>query len=573
MANSRYLGLEKFQIKHFSMYILQWRSQWVLYCIIPCLFTIIACQDQEAPSDSYPDESEIIEKMKEHPNERMHYKLVQSKLNNIQSQFKPFEKELNQFTEKKYIDLKPMILERNILEIQAAVKEGSLTYEQLVMFYLYRIRLYETNPETSLHTIIALNPNIIKQARAKDRALEKGEATAENLFGIPVLLKDNINTVDMPTTAGAAILRENTTSDAFLVEQLKSAGALILGKTNLSEWAYYFCAGCPLGYSAIGGQTLNPYGRMKFETGGSSSGSGVAIAANYASVAIGTETSGSILSPSSQNSVVGLKPTIGSVSRGGVVPISKTLDTAGPMTKSVIDNLIVYRALIGKDDQDPLSFDADFIALELHGGDLKGKKLGVPSSLMEDSLFVHMAERLKASGAEVITFEPLEIGLDGFLTLLNLEMKEGIPLYVSNYTSHPDSKGLTIQKIVTYNLEDTLVRAPYGQQLFDGILTDTTSQENLDRIRVRLQADGKRYFQTPMKEHNLDAILSINNYHASYAAVAHYPCLTIPMGYKDDGEPANLTIIAPSGREDILFDLGLSIERETKMRRVPENYN
>lgn len=555
------------------MCILQWKPQWILFCLTPCLFAIIACQAQEYPAESIMDESEIIEKMKEHPSVRMHYKLVQSKLSNIKSQFKPFEKELKQFTEEEYLDLKPMILEQNILDIQAAVKEGRLTYEELVLFYLYRIRLYETNPETSLHTIIALNPNIINQARAKDRALERGEANAENLFGIPVLLKDNINTEDMPTTAGAAILQKNTTSDAFLVDQLKSAGALILGKANLSEWAYYFCSGCPLGYSAIGGQTLNPYGRMIFETGGSSAGSGVAIAANYATVAIGTETSGSILSPSSQNSVVGLKPTVGSVSRGGIVPISNTLDTAGPMTKSVIDNLIVYRALIGKDEQDPLSFDANLIGFDLKGVDLKGKKLGVPSRLMEDSLFVDMLERLKESGAEVISFQPLEIGLDGFLTLLNLEMKEGIPHYVSNYASHPEIKGLTIQKIVSYNLEDTLVRAPYGQQLFDGILNDTTSQENLDRMRVRLQTDGKRYFQTPMIEHNLDAILSINNYHASYAAVAHYPCLTIPMGYKDNGEPANLTIIAPSGREDILFDLGLSIERETKMRKPPEDYN
>ena len=132
----------------------------------------------------------------------------------------------------------------------------------------------------------------------------------------------------------------------FLVKRIRDKGGLILGKVNLSEWAYYFCSGCPLGYSAMGGQTLNPYGRKRFETGGSSSGSGVAVAANYAAVAIGSETSGSILSPSGKNSVVGLKPTIGAVSRGGVVPISSTLDTAGPMTKNVLDNAIVMSALI-----------------------------------------------------------------------------------------------------------------------------------------------------------------------------------------------------------------------------------
>ena len=145
----------------------------------------------------------------------------------------------------------------------------------------------------------------------------------------------------MPTTTGAFALENNkNTEDAFIVTKLKENGALILGKANLSEWAYYFCSGCPVGYSAIGGQTLNPYGRKIFETGGSSSGSGVTVAANFAVAAVGTETSGSILSPSSQNSVVGLKPTIGLLSRTGIVPISSTLDTPGPLTKSVTDNAI-----------------------------------------------------------------------------------------------------------------------------------------------------------------------------------------------------------------------------------------
>ena len=153
------------------------------------------------------------------------------------------------------------------------------------------------------------------------------------MYGMPVLIKDNINTSGMPTTAGAIALLENeNTEDAFIIKKLKEAGALILGKSNLSEWAYYFCGTCPVGYSATGGQTLNPYGRAIFESGGSSSGSGASVAANYAVAAVGTETSGSITSPSSQNSVVGLKPTIGLLSRTGIVPISTTLDTPGPMT-------------------------------------------------------------------------------------------------------------------------------------------------------------------------------------------------------------------------------------------------
>ena len=197
-----------------------------------------------------------------------------------------------------------------------------LSYEKLTLFYLYRIRKLESDPNTTLHAILALNP--------KNRT---SQSQRSFIFGMPILLKDNINTQDMPTT-----ILHVPDNDAYIVSQLQAKGALILGKVNLSEWAYYFCDGCPLGYSAVGGQTLNPYGRKVFESGGSSSGSGVAVAANYAVAAIGSETSGSILSPSGHNAVVGCKPTIGLVSRTGIVPISSTLDTARINDKKCIDN-------------------------------------------------------------------------------------------------------------------------------------------------------------------------------------------------------------------------------------------
>ena len=164
----------------------------------------------------------------------------------------------------------------------------------------------------------------------------------------------------MPTTAGAIALSKNeNTEDAYIIKRLKEEGAIILGKSNLSEWAYYFCGTCPLGYSATGGQTLNPYGRTIFESGGSSSGSGVAVAANYAVAAVGTETSGSIISPSSQNSVVGLKPTVGLLSRTGIIPISSTLDTPGPMTKNVTDSFILFNSMLGYDASDPKSIEIE----------------------------------------------------------------------------------------------------------------------------------------------------------------------------------------------------------------------
>ena len=173
-----------------------------------------------------------------------------------------------------------------MLRIQEHVQQGSLTYEQLTLFYLYRIYRFETARDTYLNAIIALNPEVLEQARMRDQ--NRAQELSHPLYGMPILLKDNINALPMATTAGAAAFKDNIPSDdAFLVKRLKAKGALILGKVNLSEWAYYFCQGCPLGYSAMGGQTLNPYGRKTFESGGSSSGSGVAVAANYAMAAIG----------------------------------------------------------------------------------------------------------------------------------------------------------------------------------------------------------------------------------------------------------------------------------------------
>ncbi|MGK0414542.1 MAG: amidase [Polaribacter sp.] len=301
------------------------------------------------------------------------------------------------------------------------------------------------------------------------------------MFGMPILLKDNINTKEMPTTAGAVALQRNfTKSDAFIVEKLKENGALILGKVNLSEWAYFFCSGCPVGYSAIGGQTLNPYGRAVFETGGSSSGSGAAVAANFAVAAVGTETSGSITSPSSQNSVVGLKPTIGVFSRTGIVPISSTLDTPGPMTKNVIDNAIFMNAMLGfdKDDKASKEIETDYLQNGFRNN-FEGKKLGVLKTLLSDSIYALTVDQLKKAGAEILEITPPKISFDGFLTLLNIDMKYDLPTYLKN---HADKSIFVknVTDVVEFNKKDSLLRAPYGQQLFEGILKDSTSLEGLE---------------------------------------------------------------------------------------------
>ena len=276
------------------------------------LITLFINSCKQTPSKLYfkkYDESSEIEAQQKHEKKRMQFKLLQSHFLDLNKEFKPFEKELSKFSEEEYQQLKPLILEKDIPTIQKSITNKKLTYEKLTLFYLYRIRKYESDSTKYLNAIISLNPKVLEEARAKDK--EANEVNEYSLSGIPILIKDNIDAEGMITTAGAVALQNNLTdNDAFIVKKLKEAGALILGKVNLSEWAYFFCEDCPLGYSATGGQTLNPYGRKIFETGGSSSGSGVSVAANYAVAAVGTETAGSITSPSSQNSVVGLKPTI-----------------------------------------------------------------------------------------------------------------------------------------------------------------------------------------------------------------------------------------------------------------------
>ena len=305
------------------------------------------CNSSEKKWIPYDESSEITNN-KTHSLERMQFKLIQSKFNDKNIWFSELDNYLRDFSENDYEKLKPLIIEKDIPSIQTNIIQKKLTYEKLVLFYLFRIKKIEFNKNTYLNSIISLNPNIVLEARKKDKIKPE---SIYSLHGIPILLKDNINFDGLPTTAGAEILKNNIADDSFVVKKLKESGAVILGKTNLSEWAYYFCVGCPLGYSAIGGQTLNPYGRKEFESGGSSSGSGAAISANFSSVSLGSETSGSILSPSSLNSIVGLKPTIGLVSRTGIIPISNTLDTSGPMTKNVIDNAIVFNSIMGFDQE------------------------------------------------------------------------------------------------------------------------------------------------------------------------------------------------------------------------------
>lgn len=469
--------------------------------------------------------------------------------------------------------LNKLAQEKSIPEIQQAIYDGKFSYEDLSLYYLNRIYKYDRNNDKSLNSVIAINPKVLEQAKAADVQLQQllgyGEVLDPySINGMPILLKDNINTEDMPTTAGAAVLIENQTQDAQLVENLRDAGAIILGKANLSEWAYFFCGDCPSGYSAVGGQTLSPYGRKIFDTGGSSSGSGVSVAANFAVAAVGSETSGSILSPSSQNSIVGLKPTVGTISGRGVVPISSYLDTAGPMAKNVIDTAILINAMRG-DEADVLEKE---LIPKLSNYSLEGKRFGIFANFLENPLYADAIQTIKNQRGVIVKLEDKDVELNGFLKLLNADMKIDLPTYFQT-EGNSKFKNWTVQTVMLENRKDSLKSMPYGQKLFQGIMDELemTDEEFLN-FKKGLTRNAQDYLNYYYSRYRLDGILSINNYTAGVAAVGFFPAMTVPMGYDENGKPFGLTFIAPTGKDRELFGWAAAYERVSKKRKMPTDY-
>lgn len=501
------------------------------------------------------------------------FKILDSQIISNEQIWKTLDDQLSDFSKEKYEVLKPFILDQDIPTLQKHISDGTLSYEVLVKFYLFRIKTFDRENDLSLNSVISLNPNVIEEAVQKDREL-LNRKMKHPIFGIPVLLKDNINTAEMPTTAGALALQKNTTEDAFITKRLKQSGALILGKANLSEWAYFFCGECPSGYSAVGGQTLNPYGRRTIDTGGSSSGSGVAVATNFCAAAVGSETAGSILSPASQNSAVGLKPTVGLLSRTGIIPISSTLDTPGPITKNVTDNAIMLDAMKGFDKDDFKSVNSKSATYfnKLSDASLKGIRFGAFKELMKDELYANAINILKTQGAEIIEISEENIELPDFLRLLNLDMKTDLAAYFKT-SANKDLTYNTIEDVMDFNSKNSEKAMPYGQKLFEGVSKDNSTKKEFEAIKNTLKTNGKQFFDVPMKSQNLNGILSVNNFHAAEAAVAEYPALTVPMGYTEAGVPKGLTFISKPLTEHALLEWAYVYEQASKMRVAPINYN
>ena len=520
------------------------------------------------------DEAADISELALHENERMHFALIHSQVSNKADLWENYAPELLAFSEADYARLKPQVLDKSIVELQDAVAADQFDYADLLTFYLYRIKKVETDRARFLNAIIAINPNALAAARQRDEERRGGVAVArESVFGIPVLLKDNIGAQGMPTSAGTVALMSNFTGDAFVTQRLIANGAVILGKSNLSEWAYFFCDDCPSGYSAVGGQTLNPYGRKTFGTGGSSSGSGAAAAANFATVTVGSETTGSILSPASANSLVGFKPTTGSLSRTGVVPISSTLDTTGPITKTVADAVILFNGMAGFDPADKaMPRMAESFQLQLTDVSLEGKKLGILNSFDDNPYYQNAVNSLVVAGAisiEVNSEPPIFAGVDEFL---GAEMVRDLALYLQEFASAEVAVD-SVSAVKFFNEQALDVRAPYGQALFDMMSELNYSAEQTEALRIQLQDQAASYLGEVFADLELDVLLSVNSSYAGLAAFANYPALTIPMGYEVDGKPVNLTFYATPFNEQMLIDIGLQFEKLSLARMPPAGYS
>lgn len=542
------------------------------YKVLTLLFVLVfqGCQN-EASDASFPDfpiwtpydEAAIIDSSQTQDDPLLRYKRIQSPVLDKNDLIASIRPQLSRFTHQDYLKLAPLIYEKSIPELQQSIKDQKLSYTLLTQWYLYRIASLEPTKQKGLNAIIQINPKVVEQAKVLDKNSKSIQNTS--IYGMPILLKDNINTANLETTAGAMVLKDHQPQEnATIVQNLIANKALILGKVNLSEWANFLCDGCPNGYSAIGGQTLNPYGPRRFDTGGSSAGSGASIAANYAVAAVGTETSGSILSPSSQHSLVGLKPTVKQLSQEGIIPISSTLDTPGPMTKFVIDNAILYQALKSPNATTKIKAELDQLSTN-------NLKLGVIKRYLNDSLVQESITRLEEAGINVEVIEPEPMNFSGFLELLNGDMKRDLRSYLETYASSELSIN-SVEAIVQFNQTDSLLNIPYGQARLEGIVDQDLSDEELQTVRTQLHEAGKTYFENMFNAHQIDALISMNNYNAGQAAVAKYPAITIPMGLTTAGEPQGLTFIAPPQQEQHLLQIAYLYEQLTHYREPAPNY-
>jgi amidase len=487
--------------------------------------------------------------------------------------------------------------EVTIDELRRRMAAGKASSVDLVKRYVARIKEIDRSGP-ALNSVIETNPDAFRIAEELDRE-RKSKGPRGPLHGIPVLLKDNIDTHDrMWTTAGSLALAGSIPPrDAFLVEKLRSAGAVILGKTNLSEWANFRDSASISGWSARGGQTKNAY-VLDRNPSGSSSGSAVAVAANLCAVAVGTETDGSIVSPASYNGIVGIKPTLGLISRAGIIPIAQSQDTAGPMARTVKDAAILLSSLTGTDPRDPATAESSAkaqpdYAQDLAADGLKGARIGIARTLFGfhpevDAIMEKVILLLTREGALIV--DPIDFKkspeLDGAeIEVLRFEFKAGLNAYLAGLGSNAPVR--TLQDIIEFNEQHRDIELRwFGQRQFirsqeKGPLSDPAYQAALAKSKRLTREEG---IDAVVDKHSLDAILAPTNNPAhvtdlvlgdhwlggssTYAAVAGYPSITVPAGHVS-GLPIGLSFFGGAWSEQKLVRIAYAFEQATHARRPP----
>jgi amidase len=489
--------------------------------------------------------------------------------------------------------------EATIDSLQKKMESGELTAREIAELYIERIKeIDQAGPK--LNSVIELNPDALSIADALDQERKENKIRGP-LHGIPVLIKDNIDTGDeMMTTAGSlALLGHKAAKDAFIIAELRKAGAVLLGKTNLSEWANFRSTRSSSGWSSRGGQTKNPY-ILDRSPCGSSSGSGTAVAANLCALAIGTETDGSIHCPSSINGIAGIKPTVGLWSRSGIIPISHTQDTAGPMARTLTDAAILLGPLTASDPEDPATGDSARRALTdytqfLNADGLKGKKIGIEKAFLKvhekiDVLFQEAVELMKAKGATIVEVDLMEKlkSLEGLeYEVLMFEFKDGLNKYLSKANAQIKS----LEELIAFNLKNDSTVMPYFKQeilVSSQKKSGLDSKEYMDTLR-KLRTTTRNSIDGLLKENDIACICgpangpswcidlingdSFTGYGMySPAAVAGYPSVTVPMGMVS-GLPIGLSFLGTKYSEPELITVAYAYEQASNKRMPPEFKN
>lgn len=489
------------------------------------------------------------------------------------------------------------LVEMSITELQKLMEDGKLSSRDITQWYLKRIERIDKKG-SALNSVIEINPDALAIADKMDAERKSGKVRSK-LHGIPVLIKENIDTGDkMMTTAGSLALSGNRASkDAFIITRLREAGAVLLGKTNLSEFANFRSTRSTSGWSSRGGQTKCPY-VLDRSPSGSSSGSGAAVASSLCAVAIGTETNGSIVSPSGVNGLTGIKPTVGLWSRSGIIPISATQDTAGPMARTVKDAAILLSLLTGTDPDDKATKASEGkvvkdYSLSLTTDALKGKRLGVEKSFLSKDgnsdvaeLFEKNLELLKAQGATIVEIELLKntrpLGGASYI-VFQYEFKDGL----NKYLSGSNSPAKTLKEVITFNEQHADIAMPYFKQEILQLCEakgDLESEEYKEALKK--STSSKSVINKLMEDNNLDAICGIttgpswcidlvngdydNGYSfSSPAAMAGFPHITVPMGFVHQ-LPVGISFMGLAWHEHELIKMAYAYEQASQNRRRPE---